>query len=370
MQTVQADDFAAYHSLKLRRDANGVLVAEFDDSEPLIMTAQAHTEFVDSEIKAEGPAPCGLLQNSQARDRRDDHPGVPRSGNGYPTVQQIAATVATAVTAALCKDQSRQERGHFSLTQLDHASEPSRGYQSGDDLEDGHPIATSTPSTVQPNLHSAGNNGQAAEIKPQGDGYPTLQQIAETVATAVTTALCKDQSRKEREHFLLTQLDHPSEPSQDYHSGDDPVDGHTIGTSTPSGISRPAGLKFNPLSLPPQAVMTAENQSSIGVDSGEEGYLYLALQRALHSAAKIDAMPNPKFNAAPITVLPDNVGSLFSSLNGFAPPISTQPVATTESETSPSVPQSLIRYWVHNMGNICLGASLLIFLVVIVTTFR
>lgn len=49
MQTVQADYFTAYNNLKLTRDANGVLVAEFhSNGEPFIMTAQAHTEFVDA----------------------------------------------------------------------------------------------------------------------------------------------------------------------------------------------------------------------------------------------------------------------------------------------------------------------------------
>jgi enoyl-CoA hydratase/carnithine racemase len=49
MQTVQADYFAAYDNLKLTRDANGVLVAEFhSNGGPFIMTAQAHTEFVDA----------------------------------------------------------------------------------------------------------------------------------------------------------------------------------------------------------------------------------------------------------------------------------------------------------------------------------
>ena len=49
MQTVQADYFTAYHNLKLTRDANGVLIAEFhSNGEPFIMTAQAHTEFVDA----------------------------------------------------------------------------------------------------------------------------------------------------------------------------------------------------------------------------------------------------------------------------------------------------------------------------------
>src|SRR5579863_7802486 len=49
MQTVQADYFAVYHNLKLMRDANGVLVVEFHSKGgPFIMTAQAHTEFVDA----------------------------------------------------------------------------------------------------------------------------------------------------------------------------------------------------------------------------------------------------------------------------------------------------------------------------------
>ena len=49
MQTFQADYFAAYHNLKLTRDANGVLVAEFHgNGGPFTMTAQAHTEFVDA----------------------------------------------------------------------------------------------------------------------------------------------------------------------------------------------------------------------------------------------------------------------------------------------------------------------------------
>src|SRR5271168_3334511 len=49
MQTVQADYFTAYHNLKLTRDANGVLVAEFHtNGGPFIMTAQSHTEFVDA----------------------------------------------------------------------------------------------------------------------------------------------------------------------------------------------------------------------------------------------------------------------------------------------------------------------------------
>jgi enoyl-CoA hydratase/carnithine racemase len=45
---VPSDYLNAYHNLKLTRDANGVLVAEFhDNGGPFIMTAQAHTEFVD-----------------------------------------------------------------------------------------------------------------------------------------------------------------------------------------------------------------------------------------------------------------------------------------------------------------------------------
>lgn len=41
--------FDAYRSLKLTRDARGVLVVEFhSDGRPFVMSAQAHTEFVDA----------------------------------------------------------------------------------------------------------------------------------------------------------------------------------------------------------------------------------------------------------------------------------------------------------------------------------
>jgi hypothetical protein len=49
MQTLQADYFAAYRSIKLTRSANGVLVVEVhNNGEPFIFTAQDHTEFVDA----------------------------------------------------------------------------------------------------------------------------------------------------------------------------------------------------------------------------------------------------------------------------------------------------------------------------------
>jgi enoyl-CoA hydratase/carnithine racemase len=49
MQTLQADYLAAYRSLKLTRDANGVLVVEFHtNGGPFIFTAQDHTEIVDA----------------------------------------------------------------------------------------------------------------------------------------------------------------------------------------------------------------------------------------------------------------------------------------------------------------------------------
>jgi enoyl-CoA hydratase/carnithine racemase len=49
METLQNDYFAAYRSLKLTRDAKGVLVVEFhSNGGPLIFTAQDHTEFVDA----------------------------------------------------------------------------------------------------------------------------------------------------------------------------------------------------------------------------------------------------------------------------------------------------------------------------------
>ena len=41
--------FSQYRSLKLTRDAQGVLVVEFHSNDrPLIFTAQDHTEFVDA----------------------------------------------------------------------------------------------------------------------------------------------------------------------------------------------------------------------------------------------------------------------------------------------------------------------------------
>src|SRR5712691_980274 len=49
MEKLQADYFAAHRSLKLTRDANGVLVVEFhSNGGPFIFTAQDHTEFVDA----------------------------------------------------------------------------------------------------------------------------------------------------------------------------------------------------------------------------------------------------------------------------------------------------------------------------------
>jgi enoyl-CoA hydratase/carnithine racemase len=49
MKATQPDYFTAYSSLKLTRDAQGVLVVEFHrKGGPFIMFAQAHTEFVDA----------------------------------------------------------------------------------------------------------------------------------------------------------------------------------------------------------------------------------------------------------------------------------------------------------------------------------
>jgi enoyl-CoA hydratase/carnithine racemase len=49
MSTFQTDYLSAYHNLKLTRDDQGVLVAEFhDNGGAFIMTAQAHTEFVEA----------------------------------------------------------------------------------------------------------------------------------------------------------------------------------------------------------------------------------------------------------------------------------------------------------------------------------
>jgi len=49
MQTPETNYFAAYRSLRLNRDANGVLVVEFhSNGGPFTFTAQDHTEFVDA----------------------------------------------------------------------------------------------------------------------------------------------------------------------------------------------------------------------------------------------------------------------------------------------------------------------------------
>ncbi len=49
MQTTQTAYFTAYPSLKLTRDAQGVLVAEFHtNGGPLTFTARDHTDFVDA----------------------------------------------------------------------------------------------------------------------------------------------------------------------------------------------------------------------------------------------------------------------------------------------------------------------------------
>ena len=45
----ESDYLTAYHNLRLTRDGKGVLVAEFhSNGGPFIMTAQAHTDFVDA----------------------------------------------------------------------------------------------------------------------------------------------------------------------------------------------------------------------------------------------------------------------------------------------------------------------------------
>ena len=49
MTTIQSDYFTAYKSLKMARDARGVLVVEFHTKGgPLTFTAQDHTDFVDA----------------------------------------------------------------------------------------------------------------------------------------------------------------------------------------------------------------------------------------------------------------------------------------------------------------------------------
>jgi enoyl-CoA hydratase/carnithine racemase len=49
MQSTRPAYFSQYRSLKLTRDAQGVLVAEFHSNGfPLICTAQDHAEFIDA----------------------------------------------------------------------------------------------------------------------------------------------------------------------------------------------------------------------------------------------------------------------------------------------------------------------------------
>ena len=49
LPTLQTDYLSAYRSLRLTRDAKGVLVAEFHSGAgPFTFTAQDHTEFVDA----------------------------------------------------------------------------------------------------------------------------------------------------------------------------------------------------------------------------------------------------------------------------------------------------------------------------------
>ncbi|PYU40251.1 MAG: crotonase, partial [Acidobacteria bacterium] len=49
MQGLQDGYLAEYRSLKLTRDSEGVLVAEFHSNDgPCTFTAQDHTEFVDA----------------------------------------------------------------------------------------------------------------------------------------------------------------------------------------------------------------------------------------------------------------------------------------------------------------------------------
>ena len=58
MQGIQNNYLAAYRSLKLTRDSEGVLVAEFHSNNgPFTFTAQDHTEFVSPP----SGNPCGVM---------------------------------------------------------------------------------------------------------------------------------------------------------------------------------------------------------------------------------------------------------------------------------------------------------------------
>src|SRR5258706_486628 len=65
---LQDDYLAAYRSLKLTRDASGVLVVEFhSNGGPFTFTAQDHTEFVDAfyRIAQEG----GVMEEVEPKDK-------------------------------------------------------------------------------------------------------------------------------------------------------------------------------------------------------------------------------------------------------------------------------------------------------------
>src|SRR5438132_1737176 len=69
---LQDDYFASYRSLKLTRDADGVLVVEFHaKGGPFRFTAQDHTEFVDAfyRIAQDRERGCDLPRYSALRRR-------------------------------------------------------------------------------------------------------------------------------------------------------------------------------------------------------------------------------------------------------------------------------------------------------------
>ena len=72
MARIQPEYFTAYSSLKMARDTQGVLVAEFHSKgEPSTFTARDHTEFVDRVL----PYEPGPRQHSRHfhRNRRTLH---------------------------------------------------------------------------------------------------------------------------------------------------------------------------------------------------------------------------------------------------------------------------------------------------------
>lgn len=119
-----------------------------ETNKPAAVTGEAPS------TNAEGPPP--FAPKSEPQD--DGHREVAGSSNGYPTVQQIAETVAAAVTAALRNHQPRGEPGYVSSP--NPPTQPDGAFPSVADSMEIEDVSTATARTVHPDAHSAGTNGR------------------------------------------------------------------------------------------------------------------------------------------------------------------------------------------------------------------